>query len=505
MEKNFKKSFLQNASIAFILQVINILVTFIVRTVFVKTLGNDYLSLNGLFTNVVSLLSFAELGIGNAIIFSLYEPIAMQNTEKINTLMHLFKKAYRWIRFIIAILGICILPFINHLVNDVNVNENFQILYILFLINTYVSYFFAYKKSLLIADQKNYIAALIQQSIIVVQSVIQCIIILLFHNYVLYLWIQIIGTTMINIITSGYVDRHYKYLKQDASKLDKREYLGIFENIKNIFCYKIGAVILNSTDNILISSLITTRYVGLYSNYSMIISALNGVLMQVCNSIAATIGIYNVQNDDEKNGSTFRYIFFISYWVFGVCTICLIELLNSFISIWIGDTYLLNFSTVVIISIVFYITGINQIPSQYRTSFGIFKQAKMIPLLASVINIILSIVLGKIIGLNGIFIATIIAKLVTFNIMDPLLIYKNGFKKESISFFYSKIKYFIVLVITFLGVHLINDFLHVEGILGFVVRGAITFCITNLLLAILLYRDNEFKQLLRRGVKNGKS
>lgn len=505
MEKNFKKSFLQNASIAFILQVINILVTFIVRTVFVKTLGNDYLSLNGLFTNVVSLLSFAELGIGNAIIFSLYEPIAMQNTEKINTLMHLFKKAYRWIRFIIAILGICILPFINHLVNDVNVNENFQILYILFLINTYVSYFFAYKKSLLIADQKNYIAALIQQSIIVVQSVIQCIIILLFHNYVLYLWIQIIGTTMINIITSGYVDRHYKYLKQDASKLDKREYLGIFENIKNIFCYKIGAVILNSTDNILISSLITTRYVGLYSNYSMIISALNGVLMQVCNSIAATIGIYNVQNDDEKNESTFRYIFFISYWGFGVCTICLIELLNSFISIWIGDTYLLNFSTVVIISIVFYITGINQIPSQYRTSFGIFKQAKMIPLLASVINIILSIVLGKIIGLNGIFIATIIAKLVTFNIMDPLLIYKNGFKKESISFFYSKIKYFIVLVITFLGVHLINDFLHVEGILGFVVRGAITFCITNLLLAILLYRDNEFKQLLRRGVKNGKS
>lgn len=505
MEKNFKKSFLQNASIAFILQVINILVTFIVRTVFVKTLGNDYLSLNGLFTNVVSLLSFAELGIGNAIIFSLYEPIAMQNTEKINTLMHLFKKAYRWIRFIIAILGICILPFINHLVNDVNVNENFQILYILFLINTYVSYFFAYKKSLLIADQKNYIAALIQQSIIVVQSVIQCIIILLFHNYVLYLWIQIIGTTMINIITSGYVDRHYKYLKQDASKLDKREYLGIFENIKNIFCYKIGAVILNSTDNILISSLITTRYVGLYSNYSMIISALNGVLMQVCNSIAATIGIYNVQNDDEKNESTFRYIFFISYWGFGVCTICLIELLNPFISIWIGDTYLLNFSTVVIISIVFYITGINQIPSQYRTSFGIFKQAKMIPLLASVINIILSIVLGKIIGLNGIFIATIIAKLVTFNIMDPLLIYKNGFKKESISFFYSKIKYFIVLVITFLGVHLINDFLHVEGILGFVVRGAITFCITNLLLAILLYRDNEFKQLLRRGVKNGKS
>lgn len=126
------------------------------------------------------------------------------------------------------------MPFINHLVNDVNVNENFQILYILFLINTYVSYFLHIK---IIANSRseNYIAALIQQSIIVVQSVIQCIIILLFHNYVLYLWIQIIGTTMINIITSGYVDRHYKYLKQDASKLDKREYLGIFENIKIYF------------------------------------------------------------------------------------------------------------------------------------------------------------------------------------------------------------------------------------------------------------------------------
>ena len=278
-------------------------------------------------------------------------------------------------------------------------------------------------------------------------------------NFLLYLIFQIIGTMLINIVTSVYVDNHYKYLKNDTFELSKHEVKSIFDNIKNIFCYKVGAVILNSTDNILISSLIATKLVGLYSNYSMIINALNSVLMQVCNSIAATIGNYNVVNSDEENEGTFRTLFFLSFWVFGICTICLIELLNPFIHIWLGDKYLLDFSTVVIISLVFYITGINQIPSQYRTSFGIFKQAKLVPIIAAIINIVLSIVLGKLVGLNGIFLATIFAKVLTFNIVDPYLIYKNGFHNNCIKFMFVKLQCFTVLVVAFLGIHFINSFI----------------------------------------------
>ena len=504
MENKFRKRFFQNASIAFILQIVNLFTTFVVRTIFVKQLGNEYLSLNGLLVNVVSLLSFAELGIGNAIIFSLYEPIATQNYEKINSLMQIFKKAYRWIRIAIIVLGLLITPFINSLVNGVSVSEDFKLLFWLFIANTYVSYFFAYKKSLLIADQKNYIVALIQQIILIVQSICQCLIIIVLKNFLLYLIFQIIGTMLINIVTSVYVDNHYKYLKNDTFELSKHEVKSIFDNIKNIFCYKVGAVILNSIDNILISSLIATKLVGLYSNYSMIINALNSVLMQVCNSIAATIGNYNVVNSDEENEGTFRTLFFLSFWVFGICTICLIELLNPFIHIWLGDKYLLDFSTVVIISLVFYITGINQIPSQYRTSFGIFKQAKLVPIIAAIINIVLSIVLGKLVGLNGIFLATIFAKVLTFNIVDPYLIYKNGFHNNCIKFMFVKLQCFTVLVVAFLGIHFINSFIIINSFIGFVCKAVATFLLTNLLFAVLLLRYCEFKKILE-GLNHGKA
>ena len=418
--------------------------------------------------------------------------------------MRIFKKAYRWIRIVIIGLGLVITPFIDLLVNDISISENFKLLFWLFLANTYVSYFYAYKKSLLIADQKNYIAALIQQIVLIIQSIFQCIILIIWKNYLLYLIFQIVGTMLINLLTSFYVDKHYEYLRDDASSLSKREVKNIFDNIKNIFCYKVGAVILNSTDNILISTLIATKLVGLYSNYSMIISALNSVLMQVCNSIAATIGNYNVVNNDEENESTFRLLFFVSFWVFGVCTICLTELLNPFINIWLGNKYLLGFSTIVIISLVFYITGINQIPSQYRTSFGIFKQAKLVPIIAAFFNIVLSIVFGKMIGLNGIFIATIFAKVFTFNIVDPYLIYKKGFHKKCTKFMIVKIKYFIILIIAFSVIHFLNSFINIDGVYGFVCKSVVTFLLSNLLFAILLIRHREFRKILK-GLNYGKA
>lgn len=187
MENKFRKNFFQNASVAFVLQIVNLFSSFVVRTVFVKQLGNEYLSLNGLFVNVVSLLSFAELGIGNAIIFSLYEPVVANNNEKINSLMNVFKKAYRGIRITIIVLGLSITPFINLSVKDISINEDFKLLFLLFLANTYVSYFYAYKKSLLIADQKNYIVALAQQIVLIIQSIFQCFVLVIWHNYLLYL------------------------------------------------------------------------------------------------------------------------------------------------------------------------------------------------------------------------------------------------------------------------------------------------------------------------------
>lgn len=494
MDKTFKKSFLQNAGFAFILQIINLIVLFVVRTFFVIKLGNDYLSINGLFTNVLSLLSFAELGIGNAIIFSLYKPIAEQDTNKIISLMSLFRKSYRVIRIVVLCLGLIFIPFLKYLIKDITLSDNVYFLFFLMLINTYFSYFAAYKKSLLIADQKNYIVSLIQQLGIVLQSIFQILTLLFLSSFSLYLIIQLFGTILINYFSSKYVDSHYLYLSNTSSSLSSSYLKEIFDNIKNIFFYKVGAVILNSTDNILISSLISTSLVGIYSNYSLIVNAINSVLMQVCNSIAASIGIHNVKNNDNTNEKVFKKIFLISFWIFGLCSICLCELLNPFIGLWLGEKYVLNYSTVVIISVVFYITGINQIPSQYRTSFGLFKEAKFVPMIASFINISLSIILGKMIGLDGIFIATIIAKLLTFNIVDPYLVYSKGFHKAFVHVFLLKVLFLLQLFLSYCLVHYVNCVFSFGGYFGFAIMSLVDVAIIIATFGINFY----FCKIIRR-------
>ena len=499
MDNVFRKNFFQNAGIASVLQIVNIFVAFVVRLFFIRCLGNAYLSVNGLFTNIVSLLSFAELGIGNAVIFSLYKPLAKNDTEQINSLMWLYKRAYRGIRIVILVLGLVCLNFVDKLVTDIEISEDIKHIFLLFLINTYVSYFYAYKKSFLIADKKNYIAASIQQGISVVQAVLQCGILAYFQDFTFFLIIQIVCTILTNVLTSVYVDKHYRYLKEKWKKPDKQLAVGIIENIKNIFLYKLGAVILNSTDNILISALVATKLVGIYSNYSMVVNALNSVLMQACNSISATIGNYNIQNSAKDNEKTFKWIFVLSYWMFSMCAVCLTALLNPFVDLCFGQDYLLPPATVIIISMVFYITGINQIPSQYRSTFGLFRQARWVPMTAAILNVIFSIVLGKYFGLNGIFLATIIAKVLTFNIVDPILIYKNGFHKSCRGFFSLNTWLLLLLILNIMLTNSLVQLITHSGIQGFVLRTIVAILCSNMVCLVFLgvgYMIKEVKPWL---------
>lgn len=428
-QKSRIQNAIKNVGVAGILQILTLILSFVSRTFFVKLLGNDYLSCEGLFSNILTILSFSELGIGSAIIYSLYEPIANDDHKQICKLMNLFRTAYRYIALFITVVGMVLIPFLDILISDVPaIKESITLLYCLFLANTVASYIFGYKRTFLIANQENYIVLLLQQGINVLRIVIQIWFLYLTHDYVIFLLISIFCTLATNIITTIITDKKYPWLNHNkGEKLTKNERTPIFANISAIVQYKLGSVILNGTDNIIISVVLKTALVGLVSNYNLIINAVNTIANQACGGLQATIGNYNVLMDANARYKIFRQLYFISFWFFGFCAISLANLLTPFVAgVWLGDQYSIPRDVVIALALSFYINFINIIPSTYRSTMGYFKEARLCPLYASVLNVVLSVILAKLIGLSGIFFATAISRFFTFNIVDPYHVF-SGF------------------------------------------------------------------------------
>ena len=275
MENSRVRNTTINSMVALFSKVIVFIVQFICRTILIKTLGTEYLGVNGLFTNILTMLSFAELGIGSAIIFKLYKPIAENDNEKIKTYIKFYQKAYIYIGTIILGLGMLLIPFLKYIVTDVpSIKENIIFIYILFLVNSSISYFFTYKKSIIIGFQKEYITTILNTAAIVLQNIVQIIVLLLTKNFILYLIIQILATLLDNIVASIKANKMYPYIKEkEYTKISKREEHKIFKDVKALVLYKLGYTISTGTDNIIISTFIGVSQVGLLSNYTMIINA----------------------------------------------------------------------------------------------------------------------------------------------------------------------------------------------------------------------------------------
>lgn len=487
----------KNALFGLVSQSINILLNFISRTVFIYVLGVEYLGVNGLFTNILMLLSFAELGIGNAIIYGMYKPLAINDKEKIKSLMALYDKAYKIIGLFVFTAGLIIIPFMDLIIKDSpQINESINLIYILFLLNTAFSYFFVYKKSIITADQKNYIILFYQQIFKIGQTLAQILFLWITGEYIIFLGIQIISTLFENIYMSRKADKMYPFLKEKKVQgLDKREKKLIFSNVKALFLYKFGSVVLNGTDNIIISSVIGITAVGLNSNYVLIISALTSIVGQIMNGFTASVGHLNAIGDKGSKERAFDKMFFICAWIYGFCTIGLLLFLNPLITIWIGEKF--TFSNLAVFAIVlhFYINGIHFTAYTYRVTMGLFVQGKWAALAAAVINIFLSIWLGNIIGIAGVFFATSIARFFTTGIVDPVLVYRTGFNKNPIKYY---IKYFsftgLFIAIYFILKYIVS-FITLGGISGLIVQVVLVSIIFNGTMILIFWRNRDFVEI----------
>jgi O-antigen/teichoic acid export membrane protein len=500
------KNSLNNMFYSLLMQFVSLILSFLNRYVFILVLGATYLGINGLFSNLLSMLNLAELGIGSAIIYALYKPLANKDEENISKLMNYYKRAYTIISFLVLTFGLLLMPFLGFFIKQQPDIPNFQLIYVLYLFNSAITYLFSYKSSILLADQKNHI--IIKNTILinVVFAAVKILLLYLFKNFILILIFQIATTLLQNIIISSIAQKHYPFLKKyKHSYLDKQQVKSINSNIKALSLHKIGYFIVTSTDNIIISKFIGLIPLGIYSNYVLIVSSVDGLISLITNSISASIGNYIVSEDGNKTYNIFKIAFFANYILTTLCTVILYVTVNPFIKIWIGDNYLLGSFVVNVILIEFYITGMRRITDITKSAAGLFRPDRFVPLIESLINLAASLIFVNFFGIAGVLMGTILSTILTCLWTSPYFLYKIQFKRKLRSFFLMYIIYTFVMLTALFSSAFICDLFYVQtNIFTLLARGITGFLICTIIIVICFYNTLAFKYLLKFANKSYK-
>ncbi|WKY43525.1 oligosaccharide flippase family protein [Eubacteriaceae bacterium ES2] len=487
---------IRNIEVALVGQLLGLLVKFLARMVFVRVLGAEYLGIDGLFTNILSVLSLAELGVGSAIVYSMYDPIAREDTEKLKSLMGLFKKTYTAIGLVILVLGIALTPFLQVFIKEMPDIPYIRLIFVMFVTNTAISYFFSYKRFLIIATQKKFIATIYRYSVFIALNILQILILLGTKNYLLFLGVEILATLIENILVSRKADRLFPYLKdRNILPLEVEQKTLIKKNIKALIYHRVGGVIVLGTDNLLISMLIGIVAVGIYSNYLLIISSLTMIYGLIFESITASVGNLRMTQTDERNRQVFNVANFLAFWIYGFSTIALFNLLNPFITLWVGGDLIFDEKIVLILCINFYLAGMRTSVRVFKDAYGLYWYDRYKPLAESLINIAASIMLAKLYGVIGIFMGTMISTIATSFWVEPYVLYKYGLKEKKSIYFRD---YGLYLTVTVLA-GIITTFtcwqISYDGVLGLMVKTIICAAIPNLIFFIFFRKSLAFKEL----------
>ncbi len=491
------KNSIKNTSVSFITNLLTIVIGLIAQGIFIKILGSEYLGINGLFSNIISMLGIVELGVGSAIIYHLYKPIAEENIKKVKALMNFYKKCYTIIALIILTIGLMIIPYLNLFIEEVTIDINISLVYILFIIEIVCSYLLSYKRSIINANQKNYLVNFIHIGYLVILNILEIIILVLTKNYYLYLGIKIVMRILENVGVTLLANKLYPYLKNNNEKLDENTKKDIFQKVKALFFHKIGGFIVLGTDNIIISKFIGIIEVGLYSNYYMIIDAVEKLFGQVIKVITPSVGNMLVKESSEKSFEIFKRVRFLNFWIATFSGISLLVVMNSFITVWIGSKYLLATCVLIVLVLNYYAKSMRSCHMIFKEAAGIYYEDRYIPLLESVLNIVASLILLKYFGLAGIFMGTIISSLVLYCISYPKYVYKKLFNRSYLNYTKETLGYLsIFLVLAFITYKISRLIVINNAFLSLIINCLIAVVIPNLVLLIIFWHTDNFKYYL---------
>ena len=488
---------IKNIAFSIFNQLLNTVLAFVSRKIFLMCLSVDYLGISGLFGDIFSMLCLADLGFGTAMTFSMYKPLAEKDYDRLAGLVHFYKKVYRIIAIAIVTIGIALIPFLPYLVNTETEIEHLTWYYILMLANVVASYLVVYKTSIISADQKSFLTTKYTSFFSIARTVLQIAFLLLTHNYTVYLLIQVAFTYITNFFNSYIAEKRYPFIKKKIL-LPKEDTKGIFSNIKSVFIYKFSSVLITATDNTLISLIVNTTAIGYYSNYTIVSNKINAIVTTIFYSLTASIGNLIVKENYERRYQIFEIMQSVSLILSTFCLTCLLFLQEDFICLWLGEQYLLDKSILYAILTNFYFAIVLMPIWVFREATGLYQKTKYVMLGTAVVNIITSIILGKLIGLAGIIFATSISRLVTYFWYEPFLLFKKYFGKSCANYFLGIGKSIVSTLIVFCVANIASKFILVTNWIWFFIKASVVGIISLTMVFLFYHRSDGFKLLKDR-------
>lgn len=466
-------------------------------------MGADYLGLGGLFSSILNVLSLAELGFSTAIVYNMYKPIAEGDTDTICALMAFFRRVYRIIGIVVLVVGLTVIPLLPYLIHGAYPEGmNIQVLYVLYLANSAVSYFlFAYRNCLLIAHQREDVSSKVNIAVKVPMYMLQCVALIMFRNYYVFVALLILATITINV-TTALLSRKYYPQYCCAGNLGEAQREGIRKNVGGLVIGKLCLVSRNAFDSIVISLYLGLSSVAIYDNYYYILNAVNGMLVMVMVSISAGVGDSIAAETEEKNYSDFKMISFVYSWISGWFCICLLSLYQPFMTLWMGHDMLLSNFNVVLLCVYFYSLTMGDVRSQYSSSAGLFWENRKYVLVEALVNLTLNFVLGRFFGISGVIAATIISIVLINFFWGSAILFKHYFVHQRIGDFYKmQARGCMATIAASLPSLVLLTQLTAPPLIALLINGFVSLTVPNIIFYIIYRKTSVFqesKQFIRR-------
>lgn len=484
-------------------QILSQVLAFVYRTVFIHYLSSNFLGVQGLFSNILSLLSLAELGVGNALTFSMYKPLAQKDIRKVKALMGYYSRTYHIIAGVVAVVGLSLTPFLDFFIKERPAEINhLELIYLLYVFDSVASYCLVYKQSIIKADQKTYICTLYTNLFTIIRYIVQMVALVVMKDgkestFICILVIQVIFTFVTNFFLSLKASKLYPYIKKKEKEyLISSEKKEINNKVRAMMMHKLGSVIVNATDNLLISKFVGVVEVGLYSNYKLLINMVMGVVQQFFQAIVPSIGNLVSLSSVKKSKEIYDRLDLLNYFIYGFCTVCFFTLFNPFIEIWVGKNYLFSMELVSIIVLNFYLNGMRQNVLAFRNALGLFWNDRYKPLFESIINLVASIVLAKLYGIIGIFLGTLISTVTTSMWIEPYVLFKKYFNIGTKKYWIRYFTQFLIVAFQCAILHYVAKVLFSGTVISFILLMAVCVVFSIFVFCVFFWRTQEFRYLL---------
>lgn len=502
MSESRTDNVVKNSGAALLYKGIHLILQFVLRTTFIRLLGNEYTGISTLFTDILQVLSLMDLGVGAAMLYALYKPLAENDGKRISALMFFYKKAYTTIGICVLIAGFACTPFLHYIIKDVpNIKEDIRLIFMMYVLNSSCSYFLVYKTSLLNASQQSRIISLVNTVVQIGEIIIEVILLLLFRAYFLYLIVHFLATLSQNIILSRITQRKFsQYLNDGSARLTRSEVKALFKDIFALGIYKVSGVMIYSTDSIVISAFVGTIQVSILGNFQLITNSVRMMIEQVINAVKPSVGNFVAVANKEKQEDVFNMLNFLCFWMACFCCTCFFVLLNPFVGdIWFDSSFKVEQNIIIVMVINFFIAVMVYPVETFRTANGLFVQGKYRPALMAILNIVLDIIFVQKWGVFGVYVATTISRLLTQCWFDPYLVFTKVYRKMPWKYYLQYLFYALITAGSCVLANMIAQMQSIESAYGtFIYKMIVAAMIPNIIIILLYHRTAVFHSVLDR-------